>query len=68
MKYALEISKEDNLRLANERMFQFNKILESPIDKFIKYYNSSERSESDDNDFEDDGITVLPGQGNKGIE
>ena len=63
MKYVHELSKEENLRVANEGMFQLNKILESPIDKFIKYYSIDELSESDDdgNDFEDDGVTVMPG-------
>lgn len=35
------------------------KILDSGIDKFIKYYSIDELSESDDNDFEDDGVTVI---------
>ena len=67
MKYIHEISKEDNLREANEKMFRLNEIRQSPIDKFIKYYSIDELSESDDNvtdkddnDFEDDGVTVIP--------
>ena len=69
MKYVHEISKEDNLQAANEGMFQLNKILESPIDKFIQYYSIDELSESDEEieseeskDFEEDGMTVMPGQ------
>ena len=42
-----------------------SKILDSGIDKFIKYYSIDELSESDDNDFEDDGITVIGGQNNQ---
>jgi len=34
----------------------------SSIDKFIKYYSIDEESESDENDFEDDGVTVIPNQ------
>ena len=61
MKYVHEISKEDNIRAANERMFRLQELRESPIDKFIKYYSIDELSESDDdNDFEDDGVTVIP--------
>ena len=73
MKYVHEISKEENLQVANEGMFQLTKILESPIDKFIKYYSIDELSESDEEivsektvkDFEDDGMTVMPGQPNR---
>ena len=74
MKYVHEISKEDNLQAANEGMFQLNKILESPIDKFIQYYSIDELSESDEEelpseeepkDFEDDGMTVMAGQPNR---
>ena len=62
MKYVLEISKEDNLRAVNESVFQFHKILGSKIEKFIQYYSVAELSESEEeqNDFEDDGKSVLP--------
>ena len=56
MKYIQEISKEENLRTANEEMFQLDMLRQSSIDKFIKYYSIDEESESDENDFEDDGF------------
>lgn len=62
MKYVHEISKEENLRAVNESVFQFHKILGSQIENFIQYYSVAELSESEEeqNDFEDDGVSVLP--------
>jgi len=33
-------------------------MLDTPIEKFVSYYQIDEMSESDENDFEDDGLTM----------
>ena len=43
---------------ANESRLHLQEIRESPLVKFIKYYQIEELSESDENDFEEDGQSV----------
>ena len=47
--------------VANERQFQLKAMLQQPIEKFVQYYQIDEMSESDDNDFEEDGVTMQSG-------
>jgi hypothetical protein len=45
------------LRDANEECFGFNKLLNSNIEKFIKYYKYEELSENNESDFNADGTS-----------
>lgn len=58
MKYVHQIAKEDNLAVANERQFQLRAMLDTPIEKFVSYYQIDEMSECEENDFEEDGLTM----------
>eukprot|EP00354_Favella_ehrenbergii_P000666 CAMPEP_0170457900 /NCGR_PEP_ID=MMETSP0123-20130129/5035_1 /TAXON_ID=182087 /ORGANISM="Favella ehrenbergii, Strain Fehren 1" /LENGTH=71 /DNA_ID=CAMNT_0010721841 /DNA_START=279 /DNA_END=494 /DNA_ORIENTATION=+ len=58
MKYVHQIAGEEDLQQANERQFGLQAMLNIPIDKFAKYYQIDEMSESDENDFEEDGNTL----------
>ena len=44
---------------ANEQRLHFQEIYESPIDKYLEYYDIYEQSESDEKDFRsDDGESI----------
>ena len=58
MKYVHQIADEENLQVANESQFGLKAMLDIPLEKFAKYYRIDEMSESDENDFEDDGRTL----------
>lgn len=45
----------------NEQTFCLQKIINSNIESFIKYYSLDELSEYSEVDFEDDGITAKSG-------
>ena len=62
MKYVHSIAKFDNLKQVNEETFSLQKIKDSPIEMFIKYYQISELSEESDQDFEEDGQTYRTNQ------
>ena len=55
MLYVHSIADSENLRDANEETFGFNKIINSNIEKFIKYYKYEELSENNESDFNADG-------------
>lgn len=57
MLYVHSIVNSDNLRDANEECFGFNKLLNSNIEKFIKYYKYEELSENNESDFNADGTS-----------
>ena len=48
---------EENLLVANESQFGLKAMLDMPTDKFVQYYQIDEMSESDGNDFTEDGQT-----------
>ena len=58
MKYVKELSKSDNVMEANEERLHLQQIFESSLDKFISYYQIEELSESDEEDFMEDGQSV----------
>ncbi len=60
-KYVKSISQEPDLMQVNERTFCLQKIINSNIEQFIKYYSFDELSEYSETDFEDDGITAKSG-------
>ncbi len=57
MLYVHSIANSENLRDANEECFGFNKLLNSNIEKFIKYYKYEELSENNESDFNADGTS-----------
>ena len=58
MKYVDSIADEADLVAANESMFGLQTMYETPFEQFVKYYKIDEMSESEDNDFEEDGRTL----------
>lgn len=62
MKYVHQIASEENLPLANESQFGLMAMLQTPIDKFVQYYQIDEMSESDENDWEEDGRSLRDSQ------
>lgn len=58
LKYVHTIADEPNLQVANERQYKLKAMLETPIENFVSYYQIDEMSESDENDFEEDGMTM----------
>lgn len=56
--YVLNISKEKNIMKANEEIFGLQRIINSDIQNFIKYYGVDELTEHEDTDFDDDGDTI----------
>ena len=58
MKYVHQIAQEENLQVANELQFGLKAMLSTPISNFAMYYQIDEMSESDENDFEEDGDTL----------
>lgn len=57
MKYVRQLAGEENLLVANESQFGLKAMLDMPTDKFVQYYQIDEMSESDGNDFTEDGQT-----------
>ena len=59
MKYVRQLADEEDLMMANECQFQLQAMLETPnFAKFVPYYMVDEMSESDENDFEEEGMTM----------
>lgn len=57
MQYALCVAKADNLMEANERVLSLQRISDSRIESFIRFYKVEELSEMPEPDFGIDGFT-----------
>ena len=56
--YVVNLSKEENLMKANDRVFGLQQIKNTDISSFIKFYGVDELTEHVETDFDDDGDTV----------
>jgi hypothetical protein len=58
--YLLQIAGSENLPATNEATFNFERLMQSQLDRFIKYYNCN--SEYTESDFDDNGCSCVSSQ------